>query len=223
MSIKERKELEKSEMRGLILNTAMNLFLDKGFENITIRNIAEKIDYSPATIYLYFKNKDDILFTLRKIGFEKLYEHQVSSLKFDDPLKRLHRQGKTYIKFALENPEYYDLMFIMRGAVARTLDINNCDVGLDSYELLKKNVKECMDEGLFPRTDIDVAAFALWSYVHGIASLIIRGVGIMFPEEGINDIIEGSLNFMLKFDDHKNRNKKKLDLSNKQKTTGENI
>lgn len=205
MGIAERKEQEKSEMKGLILKTAMNLFLDKGFENITIRNIAEKIEYSPATIYLYFKNKDEILYTLRSEGFEKLYEHQISSLKLKDPLKRLHRHGEAYIQFALENPEYYDLMFMMRGPAKEMPEINNCNIGLKSYELLKTNVKECMGTGLFPRTNIDVAAFSLWSYVHGIASLIIRGRGIMFPEERIKYIVEDALNFMLEF------NKKKWD------------
>lgn len=211
MSIKERKEQEKSEMRGLILKTAMNLFLDQGFENITIRNIAEKIEYSPATIYLYFKNKDEILFVLRRVGFEKLYEHQKTSLKLDDPLKRLHKHGEAYIQFALENPEYYDLMFMMRGPVKCIQETNDCDIGLKSYELLKTNVKECMEAGLFPETDIDVAAFSLWSCVHGIASLIIRGRGIMFPEEKINNIVEEALNFMLV-----SYNEKKWDLKNKQ-------
>jgi AcrR family transcriptional regulator len=214
MGIKQRKQQEKSEMRGLILKTAMNLFLDKGFENITIRHIAEKIEYSPATIYLYFKNKDEILYTLRKEGFEKLYEHQKSSLKLDDPLKRLHKHGEAYIQFALENPEYYDLMFMMRGPI-EIQEINDCDIGLKSYELLKTNVTECMDAGLFPRTDIDVAAFSLWSYVHGIASLIIRGRGIMFPEERIKYIIEEALNFMLV-----SNNKKKYNLKNKQTISG---
>jgi len=195
----------------------MNLFLEKGFENITIRNIAEKIEYSPATIYLYFKNKDEILYTLRKEGFEKLFEHQKSSLKLDDPLKRLHKHGEAYIQFALENPEYYDLMFMMRGPV-EIQEINYCDIGLNSYELLKTNVKECMEAGLFPRTDIDVAAFSLWSYVHGIASLIIRGRGIMFPEERINYMVEGALNFMLV-----SNIKKKYDLKNKQKISGVDV
>ena len=214
MGIKERKELEISQMRGLILKTAMNLFLDKGFENITIRHIAEKIEYSPSTIYLYFKNKDEILFVLRKGGFEKLYEHQLSSLKPDDPLKRLHKHGEAYIQFALENPEYYDLMFMMREPV-EIQGINDCDIGLKSYELLKTNVKECMDSGLFPRTNIDVAAFSLWSYVHGIASLLIRGRGIMFPEERIKYIVEETLNFMLV-----SNNKIKWDLNDKQTISG---
>jgi AcrR family transcriptional regulator len=216
MGITERKEQEKSEMRGLILKTAMNLFLDKGFENITIRNIAEKIEYSPATIYLYFKNKDEILYTLRKEGFEKLYEHQLSSLKLDDPLKRLHKHGEAYIQFALENPEYYDLMFMMRGPV-KIQEKNDCDIGLKSYELLKTNVEECMEAGLFPRTNIDVAAFSLWSYVHGIASLIIRDRGYMFPEEKINYIVEEALNFMLV------SNNKKCDLKKLTNNIGVNV
>ena len=198
MGIKERKENEKSEMKELILQTAMKLFLDKGFNNITIRNIAEKIEYSPATIYLYFKNKDEILYTLRREGFEKLYELQKTSLNINDPLKRLLKQGEAYISFALENPEYYDLMFMMRGPVKTIKETNFCDIGLKSYELLKNNVKECMTQGLFPRMDVDIVAFSLWSYVHGIASLIIRSRGIIFPEEQVNNMIKGSLDFILK-------------------------
>lgn len=206
MGIKERKENEKSEMKELILKTAMKLFLDKGFNNITIRNIAEKIEYSPATIYLYFKNKDEILYTLRGEGFEKLYEWQKTSLNTNDPLKRLLKGGEAYISFALENPEYYDLMFMMRGPVKTIKETNFCDIGLKSYELLKNNVNECMTQGLFPRMDVDIVAFSLWSYVHGIASLIIRSRGIIFPEEQVNNMIKGSLDFMLKVNHDKNWN-----------------
>ena len=197
MGIKERKQQEKSEMRELIQKTAMNLFLDKGFENITIRHIAEKIEYSPATIYLYFENKDEILYILRREGFEELYKRQKTSLKFKDPMKRLLKQGEVYISFALENPEYYDLMFMMRGPATGIKEMNDMDIGLQSYELLKNDVKECIESGLFPGTNIDVAAFSLWSYVHGIASLIIRDRGIMFPDEKINYMVKGALNFLL--------------------------
>ncbi|MBI5233035.1 MAG: helix-turn-helix transcriptional regulator [Deltaproteobacteria bacterium] len=62
MGISERREKEKKEMRGLILETAMELFLDEGFENVSLRRRADKIEYSPATIYLYYKDKDEILF-----------------------------------------------------------------------------------------------------------------------------------------------------------------
>ncbi len=195
MGIKERKNLEKSNMRELILRTAMNLFLDDGFDKITIRHIAEKIEYSPATIYLYFKNKDEILRTLCNEGFEELYSRQQMSLKTRDPLKRLRQQGQIYVAFALEKPQYYDLMFMMKAK--QTNEMKELDMGFRSYEFLKKNVKDCIDSGIFPRYDVELAAFSLWSLVHGISSLVIRGRSKMFPEEQINSIINGALDFML--------------------------
>ena len=201
MGIKERKELEKQKMRKLILDNAMKLFLEKGFENITIRHIAEKIEYSPATIYLYFKDKDEIIYTLHREGFEKLYMWQQKILPIKDPLKRLHRHAEMYVSFALENPEYYDLMFIKRAPFKKIKEMEckdgmNWEIGMRSYDLLKKNIEDCMKSGVFQNTDIDVAAFSLWSYVHGIVSLIIRDRCSMFPEEQMRHLVKGSLDFM---------------------------
>ncbi len=197
MGIKERKELEKQEMQKLILDTAMKLFFEKGFENVTIRHIAEKIEYSPATIYLYFKDKDDIIYTLHREGFEQLYRLQQTTLSIKDPLKRLRKQGEVYVSFALENPEYYDLMFIMRGPVRKIKEMKEWDIGFRSFEFLRQNIKECMEAGLFREKNIDVATFSLWSYAHGIVSLIIRERCTMFPEDKIRNIVDEALDFML--------------------------
>ena len=197
MGITERKELEKQKMQKLILDTAMRLFLEEGFENITIRHIAQEIEYSPATIYLYFKDKDEILYTLHREGFEELYRRQQTILLIDDPLKRLRRHGEIYVSFALENPEYYDLMFIMRKPVKKIKENKEWDVGLRSYGFLGRNIKECMEAGKFPDVDINMATFALWSYVHGMVSLIIRDRCIMFPERDANHIVKEALDFML--------------------------
>src|SRR5664279_4726542 len=115
MGTAERKAKEKLTMRRLILQAAMKLFIREGYENISLRHIAKKIDYSPAAIYLYFKDKNEILHALHTAGFEMLYERQQDVFSIDDPLERLQKHGEVYVRFALENPEYYDLMFIMRG------------------------------------------------------------------------------------------------------------
>lgn len=196
MGITERKELEKQKMQKLILDTAMRLFLEEGFENITIRHIAQEIEYSPATIYLYFKDKDEILYTLHREGFEELYRRQQTILSIDDPLKRLRMHGEIYVSFALENPEYYDLMFIMRKSVKKIKEKKEWVVGLRSYEFLRRNIKECMEAGKFPAVDINMATFALWSYVHGMVSLIIRDRCIMFPDRDFH-IVKEALGFML--------------------------
>ena len=196
MGITERKEREKKGMRKRILETAMKLFLKDGFGRITMRRIAEKIEYSPATIYSHFKDKDEILYALHSEGFEELYKRQQAILTVKDPLKRLHRHGEIYLTFALEKPEYYDLMFIMRNPAKKIKEQKAWDIGLRSYEFLKKNVEECMKAEVLPRADADVATFSLWAHVHGIASLIIRDRCIMFPQEHLNAMVQGALDFM---------------------------
>jgi len=197
MGIAERREIDKERMRGRILEAAMKLFLKEGFERVTIRAIAKAIEYSPATIYLYFKDKNEILFALQTIGFEKLYKKQQDVLTIKDPWKRLRQHGKIYVEFALKNPEYYDLMFIMRGSVVKMKEKEKWESGQRSYEFLKENIRECMSAGYLTQTNEDIATFAKWSLTHGMASLIIRDRAIMLPKEHLNAIIEGALDFMM--------------------------
>ncbi len=100
-----------------------------------------------------------------------------------------------YLAFALEKPEYYDLMFIMRNPAKKIKEQKAWDIGLRSYDFLRKNVEECMKAGVLPRANIDVATFSLWAHVHGIASLIIRDRCIMFPQEQLDALVKGALEF----------------------------
>src|SRR5689334_19919499 len=110
MGIEERKSREKDEMRKLILQTAMHLFLEEGIDNVSLRKIADKIEYSPAAIYSYFKDKGEIVLALHNEGFTKLYSMQTSLDNISDPLEKLRKMGQVYMQFALENRDYYDLM-----------------------------------------------------------------------------------------------------------------
>lgn len=197
MGTTERKEKEKLEMQRLILDTAKKLFLEQGFEKVTLRSIAEKIEYSPATIYLYFKDKDEILFQLHEDGFNELYKRQQSISGITNPLERLRRHAQIYLQFAVENPEYYDLMFIMRAPVKCIKDEKAWTIGMRSYEVLSRDVIECIDAGLVPKTDPAAATFALWASMHGIASLIIRERCIVFPEDVLPAMIQGAEKFIM--------------------------
>lgn len=196
MGIDERKQREKEEMRERILNSAMQLFLDKGIENVSMRSIAESIEYSPATVYLYFKDKAEILFALHNKGFEKLHALQLSLNHIEDPLERLGEHGRMYIKFALENQDYYDLMFIAKGVADKIMAEKHWEAGSKAYQYLVDNVTACMEKGYFKDTNADAAAFAFWSFVHGIASLIIRQRCAMMPQEYIDAMLKGSMQFI---------------------------
>lgn len=178
MGIAERKEREKMEMRERILEAATAMFLEDGYEKTSIRNIAEKIEYSPATIYLYFKDKDELFFAIHEIGFGKLLALMQECMSIKNPLKRLRALGTTYIDFALSNPEYYDLMFIMRApmnAIEEKHAEQNCwQCGESTFALLQTTVTECMEQKLIRATDANLASMYTWSMVHGLVSLKIR-------------------------------------------------
>lgn len=175
MGVVERKEREKEEMRQLILKTAMGLFLEEGFHNVSVRRIAEKMEYSPAAIYRYFPDRDDILFALHNEGFEELYKRQQEVLPITDIRKRLLRHGELYIKFGLENPEYYNLMFIMRSPFRKVEgDTEKWQIGMRSYQFFRDDVERGLAEGVIRGENTDVVALALWAQVHGLVALILR-------------------------------------------------
>lgn len=195
MGIEERKQRERDLKRELILKTAMQLYKEEGIDSVSIRRIAEKIEYSPATIYLYFKDKGEILHALHTQGFEKLYSLQKSLDNISNPLEKLQRMGRLYMKFALENPDHYDLMFIARGVAEKISEKNEWEVGNRSFQYLRDNVKQCIEQGHLAHADIDSATFAMWSLVHGMASLIVRGRCIMVPDEAVDNMVKGGLQF----------------------------
>jgi AcrR family transcriptional regulator len=197
MTIAARKERQKEEMKGLILETAMKLFLEEGFGNVSLRRIAEKIEYSPSTIYLYFKDKDEILYALHTEGFNELYRRQQSIPVTKDHLERIRKHGEVYLKFALENHEYYNLMFIMRSPAKKFENGEVWNVGLRSYEFFRRDVKAAIDAGVFKSADPDVATFALWSLVHGIVALILRKRCTMMDAEQLPVIAQQALNLVI--------------------------
>lgn len=99
------------------------------------------------------------------------------------------------MKFALENPDHYDLMFIARGVAEKISEKNEWDVGNRSYQYLRDNVKDCIEQGYLAKADFDAATFAIWSLVHGMAALIIRGRCAMLPDEAVDNMVNGGLQF----------------------------
>jgi AcrR family transcriptional regulator len=196
MGIGDRKEREKQEMKHLIIKTAMQLFIEEGIDNVSIRKIADKIEYSPGSIYSYFTDKGEIIHAIHTEGFEKLYALQRTLDDVLDPLEKLSKMGELYMKFAMENKDYYDLMFIAKGIAAKIYEKQEWDVGQRSYDYLRETVKGCIEKGYMIETDTDAATFAIWSFVHGMASLIIRGRCSMIPEEHVKNIVKGSLQFV---------------------------
>jgi AcrR family transcriptional regulator len=173
MTVATRKQREKEEMRQLILDAARKLFLEKGFDQASIRNIAEQIEYSPGTIYLYFKEKDEIFFALHEEGFGKLLQSMAPLQYVADPFERLKAMGRIYMEFAKNNKDYYDLMFIMNSPM-NAAEKEKWAMGDSALEHLKNVLRDCQSAGRFQGMDIEDLSFMIWSTMHGMCALYCR-------------------------------------------------
>ena len=199
MGILERKERDKQEMRLMILETAQKVFIEEGFEKASIRAIAERIEYSPATIYLYYKDKNELFFAVHELGFDKLLEEMKAAIEgISDPLEELRRRGYAYMKFAFENPEMYDLMFIQNAPMDTLKEEENWTSGHKCFMLLCESIQRGMDANQLKFSQIEVAAMSIWSFMHGMVSLKIRNRFNKFNDQSnINLLMTASLESMI--------------------------
>lgn len=208
MGIAERKIKDKEKIKEKILQAAIKLFVKEGYENVSMRKLSQKINYSPGTIYLHYKDKESILFELHTIAFKKFYEALSKSSIEKNPLKRLELLGYNYLEFAVENPEYYDLMFL-NNCITDSIEKSETWIGNDSYQLLHGTITDCARHGYVDANYIDAAAFSMWAFVHGIASLVIKKRLKGVKEEEVLYLIQGSLKFLVNTLNIKNPKHKK--------------
>ncbi len=200
MGIVARKEKQKQEIRSLILEESMKLFVEEGFSKVSVRKIAERIQYSPTTLYLYFKDKNEILFYCCESGFKKMLEQNITLGLISDPIERLHQMGVNYLNFGLENPEYYDLMFIQEAPMSALINMGaGWSSGDQALEALKIIVQDGMDKELLVPFKVETVAMAVWSMVHGLVSLAIRQrLDKLVPAEDVEKTMHESLDWLLK-------------------------
>lgn len=169
-------------MRSLILDGARKVFLEKGYNEASIRSIAEEIEYSPGTIYLYYKDKDEIFYELHEEGFRRMLEKMQPLGHVADPFERLKAIGRVYLEFARDNKDFYDLMFIIQAPVKQEQEKGKWEMGYRTLDYLKSVLRQCQEKGHFKDQDIDYLSFAIWSTVHGMSALYCRDRCKAYPD-----------------------------------------
>lgn len=176
MGVKERRERQKELLRQDILDAARELFIKEGYENVSMRKIAEKIEYSPTTIYLYFEDKSDLLHSLCEETFTKMLDSMKAfDSQSNDPLVCLKKGLRTYIQFGLDHPNHYKVTFITHPEHHEKPEkfLNQETMGQKAYFHLRAKVEQCIKQQKFRLTDADTATQGLWAAVHGVTSLLI--------------------------------------------------
>jgi AcrR family transcriptional regulator len=198
MGVKERRARQKKYLRQEILDAASELFVRNGYENVSMRRIAEKIEYSPTTIYLYFKDKSELLEQVCKETFGRLVQRLSKIMdQPGDPVERLKRGLLAYIQFGLENPHHYRATFMMvlpEGFDDKKLREEDSP-GMQAFAFLIRGLSECIKAGKIPAVNVELAAQTLWAGIHGITSLLITHED--FPWAGRDKVIHSTVDTLV--------------------------
>jgi AcrR family transcriptional regulator len=170
---RERREREREEIRTRILDAARELFANEGVESVTMRRIAERIEYSPTAIYFHFRDKESLLAELCECDFRTMAQQFMSIAQIADPIERLRTTAMAYLEFGMNNRSHYRVMF-MTPKPPHDVDMESKgNPEEDSYEFLKQTIAQGIEEGRFRRelTDVELIAQVTWAAIHGVVSL----------------------------------------------------
>jgi AcrR family transcriptional regulator len=169
---RERREREREEIRSRILDAARELFASEGVESVTMRRIADRIEYSPTAIYFHFRDKEALLAELCDCDFRAFAQGFNAIARIPDPVERLRAAGRAYVDFGMNHPSHYRLMFMTpKAAESKTITKGNPEE--DAYAFLKSIVADLKAHGLLREEldDIDLASQVIWSAIHGVVAL----------------------------------------------------
>ncbi len=192
MGIRSRQEKQRDELKRNILAAAEELFASEGYKNVSMRKIAKKIDYSPTTIYRYFKNKEDLIGHLIAIGYSGVHDiyQQILANRPESSLATLNRIIAAYVKFCIAYPNHYELWFATSEITLKNdeFQMKHGELSYKVYQTWLDLIDECKADGQFKDKETVVVFQLLWGLVHGLVSLRLHHPG--FPWMELDDHIK---------------------------------
>jgi AcrR family transcriptional regulator len=198
LGVKERKARQKKFLRQEILDAAGELFVKEGYEQVSMRRIADRIEYSPTTIYLYFKDKSELLEQVCHEAFSRLSLRLKRILEQPgDPVEHLREGLIAYVHFGMENPHQYRAAFMMpKPENFDKLKYDKPDSpGMQAFDFLRRSVQSCKVSGKLRVGDVELASQMLWCGVHGVTALLITHEG--FPWVGREQVIHSVVDTLI--------------------------
>ncbi len=181
MGTQERRERERQETRQRILDAARELFASDGYDAVSMRRVAQKIEYSATALYFHFKDKEALFRELCDADFLELAQAFNVLGRIADPVERLRQVGLAYVRFGIEHRNHYRLMFMtprppMPPCPSMPPDdalVQKGNPETDAYAFFVSNIRECITAGRFrPQyDDPDLIAQMMWAGTHGVIAL----------------------------------------------------
>ncbi|BDV43615.1 TetR family transcriptional regulator [Geotalea uraniireducens] len=185
VGVKERRQKHKEEFKAEILAAALTLFAREGYANFSMRKLAASIDHSPTAIYLYFRDKDDLLFHICENLYASLNQHYAEIRKQGiSPEQTLREIMLCYIRDSLANPELYKVVFFSNPQLyGKPEEFASRDtMALRSWRIVCEVIDDCITDGAFRSADSATLSIVLWSATHGLISSIIFTKDFPMPD-----------------------------------------
>jgi AcrR family transcriptional regulator len=173
MGVKERRQRERTQIRERILDAALEVFATDGAEGVTMRALADAIEYTPPVIYAHFRDKDAII---EELCYRQLRAFAKAFASFGnlDPVERLRQIGYVYVDFATTNPSHFRFLFLQQHQYTKSdEEIGKDDPQQNAYAYLKQTAIEAVEAGLLRAefTDGEEVAQMCWGAAHGVVAL----------------------------------------------------
>ena len=168
---------DNGNLRRHILDTARHLLVTEGYQNLSMRKIADAIGYSATSIYLHFDGKDALLHALIHEGMMQLQDElRETAEEFpEEPFSRLRALCRCFVDFGLGNPEYYEIMFQLRPERMKRYPPEKYREARNNLALFRRALEEGAEQGRFDLDDPEVLASTIWASLHGTVSLLLAG------------------------------------------------
>ncbi len=175
---------EGEKLRAEILEATERLLISSGdVDSVSIRDIAEAVGCTPPSIYLHFEDKEALVFAVCERIFQSLEAVcREASDGVADPVEAVRRCGRAYVRFGLDHPELYRIIFMSRTQDANSPPLLDRLKQASGFGLVVERAQLCVDAGMFPEEDAFFLACGLWSSVHGVTSLMIAKPWFPWPE-----------------------------------------
>lgn len=187
-----RRNRAKEDTKRAILEAATTLFEQRGYDGFSLRQVAEGIGYTATTIYLYFKDKNELLLAVCAEGFAGFGAALEGAAKStDDPALRIREIGRAYINFGLSHPVHYRVMFMQTPDFVLSA-ANQPREDVNSYQIFLDAITVAMRAGVIPVADPLETTNLLWAGVHGLVSLSLSSKGVVpkWDEDSVKRMFE---------------------------------
>ncbi len=162
-------------LRVQILEAGRRMLLDEGFDSLSMRKIAREIDVSATSIYLHFKNKDHLIYSLIEEGIGELNRSIRRIADLDcEPLQKIEKIARSYIAFGLDRPQEYEVIFMVRPEEMPRYPKEKFRKARLGYEMLASVIREGNEKDYFLEPEPLTSAYAIWAQLHGVTSVILN-------------------------------------------------